>query len=131
MKSNQYPWRFSPFLSRYNTHIVVMYVFFKFVIYCCCMFDNTEYRYSGICPPFFKLRSFEKGSCPVIRNNLNCEYWVFTSTCTGIMRPKLDIIHLLHAGEGNMKIYSPKSIIFLEGKYYIYYTSYINYHNGN
>ena len=26
------------------------------------------------------------------------------------------IIHLLHAGEGNMKIYSPKSIIFPEGK---------------
>jgi hypothetical protein len=25
-----------------------------------------------------------------------------------------DIIHLLHAGEGNMKIYSPKSIIFPE-----------------
>jgi hypothetical protein len=25
------------------------------------------------------------------------------------------IIHLLHAGEGNMKIYSPKSIIFSEG----------------
>ena len=24
-------------------------------------------------------------------------------------------IHLLHAGEGNMKIYSPKSIIFPEG----------------
>ena len=23
-----------------------------------------------------------------------------------------DIIHLLHAGEGNMKMYSPKSIIF-------------------
>ena len=27
----------------------------------------------------------------------------------------LNIIHLLHAGEGNMKIYSPKSIIFPEG----------------
>jgi hypothetical protein len=27
---------------------------------------------------------------------------------------KSDIIHLLHAGEGNMKIYSPKSIIFSE-----------------
>jgi hypothetical protein len=26
-----------------------------------------------------------------------------------------DIIRLLHAGEGNMKIYSPKSIIYLEG----------------
>jgi hypothetical protein len=26
-----------------------------------------------------------------------------------------DIIHLLHAGEGNMNIYSPKSIIFPEG----------------
>ena len=26
-----------------------------------------------------------------------------------------DIIHLLHAGEGNTKIYSPKSIIFPEG----------------
>ena len=26
-----------------------------------------------------------------------------------------NIIHLLHAGEGNMKIYSPKSIIFPEG----------------
>ena len=25
------------------------------------------------------------------------------------------IIHLLHASEGNMKIYSPKSIIFPEG----------------
>ena len=25
------------------------------------------------------------------------------------------IIHLLHAGEGNLKIYSPKSIIFPEG----------------
>ena len=24
-------------------------------------------------------------------------------------------IHLLHAGEGNMKIYSPKSIIFPKG----------------
>ena len=24
-------------------------------------------------------------------------------------------IHLLHVGEGNMKIYSPKSIIFPEG----------------
>jgi hypothetical protein len=27
----------------------------------------------------------------------------------------LNIIHLLHAGEGNMKIDSPKSIIFPEG----------------
>jgi hypothetical protein len=27
----------------------------------------------------------------------------------------LNNIHLLHAGEGNMKIYSPKSIIFREG----------------
>jgi hypothetical protein len=26
-----------------------------------------------------------------------------------------NIIHLLHAGEGNMKIYSPMSIIFPEG----------------
>ena len=26
-----------------------------------------------------------------------------------------DIIHLLYVGEGNMKIYSPKSIIFPEG----------------
>ena len=26
-----------------------------------------------------------------------------------------DIVHLLHAGGGNMKIYSPKSIIFPEG----------------
>ena len=26
-----------------------------------------------------------------------------------------NIIHLLHAGEGNMKIYSPRSIIFPEG----------------
>ena len=26
-----------------------------------------------------------------------------------------NIIHLLHAGEGNMKIHSPKSIIFPEG----------------
>jgi hypothetical protein len=26
-----------------------------------------------------------------------------------------DIIHLLHVGEGNMKMYSPKSIIFPEG----------------
>jgi hypothetical protein len=26
-----------------------------------------------------------------------------------------DNIHLLHAGEGNMKIYSPKSIIFPNG----------------
>jgi hypothetical protein len=26
-----------------------------------------------------------------------------------------DNIHLVHAGEGNMKIYSPKSIIFPEG----------------
>ena len=26
-----------------------------------------------------------------------------------------DVILLLHAGEGNMKIYSPKSIIFPEG----------------
>ena len=25
------------------------------------------------------------------------------------------IIHLLHTGEGNMKMYSPKSIIFPEG----------------
>jgi hypothetical protein len=28
---------------------------------------------------------------------------------------KWDTIHLLHAGEGNMKMYSPKSIIFPEG----------------
>jgi len=27
-----------------------------------------------------------------------------------------DNIHVLHAGEGNMKMYSPKSIIFPEGK---------------
>jgi hypothetical protein len=27
----------------------------------------------------------------------------------------VDIIHLLHAGEGNMKIYSLKSIIFPQG----------------
>jgi hypothetical protein len=26
-----------------------------------------------------------------------------------------NIIHLLHAGEGNMKIYSPRSIILPEG----------------
>jgi hypothetical protein len=29
--------------------------------------------------------------------------------------PDLATIHLLHVGEGNMKIYSPKSIIFPEG----------------
>ena len=45
---------------------------------------------------------------------------IILNTCTRgyvicIMRPKLDIIHLVHAGEGNMKIYSPKSIIFPEG----------------
>jgi hypothetical protein len=27
----------------------------------------------------------------------------------------VDNIHLLHVGEGNMKIYSPRSIIFPEG----------------
>ena len=27
----------------------------------------------------------------------------------------VDTIHLVHAGEGNMKMYSPKSIIFPEG----------------
>jgi hypothetical protein len=27
----------------------------------------------------------------------------------------INIIHLMHAGEGNMKIYSHKSIIFPEG----------------
>ena len=31
------------------------------------------------------------------------------------MYPWVDIIHLLHVGEGNMKMYSPKSIIFPEG----------------
>ena len=48
-----------------------------------------------------------------------------TSSCYGYWRyigkPSLtdwsldNTIHLLHAGEGNMKIYSPKSIIFPEG----------------
>ena len=33
---------------------------------------------------------------------------------------QVNIIHLLHAGEGNMKIYSPKSIIFPE--YHISWT---------
>ena len=28
---------------------------------------------------------------------------------------QVNTIHLLHAGEGNMKIYSPKSITFPEG----------------
>ena len=33
-----------------------------------------------------------------------------------VYRPgPINIIHLLHAGEGNMKMYSPKSIIFPEG----------------
>jgi hypothetical protein len=27
----------------------------------------------------------------------------------------VNTIHLLHAGEGNMKIYSPKSVLFPEG----------------
>ena len=35
------------------------------------------------------------------------------TTCTSTT----DVIHLLHAGEGNMKIYSPKSIIFPRGEY--------------
>ena len=30
-------------------------------------------------------------------------------------------IHLLHVGEGNMKIYSPKSIIFPKGKKFSYF----------
>ena len=37
---------------------------------------------------------------------------------TNIQRERkrvVDTIHLLHAGEGNMKIYSSKSIIFPEG----------------
>ena len=48
-----------------------------------------------------------------------------TSSCYGYWRyigkPSLtdwsldNTIHLLHAGEGNMKIYSPKSIIFPKG----------------
>ena len=32
-----------------------------------------------------------------------------------VMSREVNIIHLLHAGEGNMKIYSPTSIIFPEG----------------
>jgi hypothetical protein len=31
------------------------------------------------------------------------------------MKYKSATLHLLHAGEGNMKIYSPKIIIFPEG----------------
>ena len=48
---------------------------------------------------------------------MNCQ----TSHLTGRAAIELGIlynvhnIHLLHAGEGNMKIYSPKSIIFPEG----------------
>jgi len=34
---------------------------------------------------------------------------------TFIYFTSVHIIHLLHAGEGNMKIYSPKSITFPEG----------------
>jgi hypothetical protein len=35
----------------------------------------------------------------------------------------VNIIHLLHAGEGNMKMYSPKSITFPEGNARVeYYT---------
>jgi hypothetical protein len=41
-----------------------------------------------------------------------------------------DIIHLLHAGEGNMKIYSPKSIIFPEDNAWGEYDTrgWINFH---
>jgi hypothetical protein len=45
--------------------------------------------------------------------------WLYTGTesdCIQLLHfIECDIIHLLQAGEGNMKIYSPKSIIFSEG----------------
>ena len=44
-----------------------------------------------------------------IGGQMSWDWYLYASWITGY------IIHLLHAGEGNMKIYSPKSIIFSEG----------------
>ena len=41
--------------------------------------------------------------------------WYYCLYLSESYRTSWNIIHLLHAGEGNMKNYSPKSIIFPEG----------------
>jgi hypothetical protein len=42
-------------------------------------------------------------------------FWSFGNIFRGQNLYTFNSIHLLHVGEGNMKIYSPKSIIFSEG----------------
>jgi hypothetical protein len=49
------------------------------------------------------------------RYNVVFKYLRQRSNELKICLPAVFTIHLLHAGEGNMKIYSPKSIIFPEG----------------
>ena len=53
------------------------------------------------------LRAYQRSS--------KCQFYSLWFDTTGYHIVLENTIHLLHAGEGNMKIYSPKSIIFPEG----------------
>ena len=52
--------------------------------------------------------------CPVLLVSLHRPLLIAPSVFSGVYLSLYYIMHLLHAGEGNMKIYSPKSIIFPE-----------------
>ena len=54
--------------------------------------------------------------CPVLPVSLHRPFLIAPSVFSGVYLSLYYIIHLLHAVEGNMKIYSPKSIIFPEDK---------------